>query len=76
MEKNIIKEIEKVLDEVRPSLMAHGGGVDFVSFKKGILTLKIKGACSGCAMSFYTFGTIIEKMLKSKFKEIKKIKYC
>lgn len=73
--KNIEKEIEKALDMVRPSLIAHRGNVEINDFKNGILTLKIKGACSDCPMSFYTFGTIIEEMLKSKFKEIKKIKY-
>lgn len=73
--KNLVKEIEKALDAVRPSLITHGGDVEVVSFNKGVLTLKVKGACSDCPMSFYTFGTIIEEMLKSKFKEIKKIQY-
>lgn len=75
MAKNLIKEIEKALDAVRPSLVVHGGDVGVIDFKKGVLTLKVKGACSDCPMSFYTFGTIIEEMLKSKFKEIKKIEY-
>jgi len=75
MPKNIIKEIEKALDTIRPSLIAHGGDAEIKSFKNGVLNLKIKGACSDCPMSFYTFGTIVEEMLKSKFKEIKKIKY-
>lgn len=73
--KTKIEQINSALNTIRPSLIAHGGDAEILDFKNGVLTLKIKGACSNCPMAFYTFGTIIEEMLKSKFKDIQKIKY-
>ena len=50
----IVKDIKTVLEEkVAPSVAAHNGAIGFINFAAdtGVATLKLSGACSGCAMS-------------------------
>ena len=72
---NTKKQIEKILDELRPSLMMHGGDVDLVSFEKGIVTLKVKGTCVGCPMVEMTFDEGVGEILKNKIPDIKEVRY-
>lgn len=71
----MIEEIKKVLNEVRPSLQADGGDVEFVDFdeKTGIVKVKLQGACSHCPMSAMTLKEGIGRVLKSKIPAVKDI---
>ncbi|MFA6322305.1 MAG: NifU family protein [Candidatus Buchananbacteria bacterium] len=62
------EEIKKVLADVRPSLQADGGDVEYVGFdeKTGIVKVKLQGACSHCPMSTLTLKEGIGRVLKSK----------
>ena len=46
----MIEKIEKALEEIRPSLQADGGDVEFVSVENGIVKVRLIGACGGCPM--------------------------
>ncbi len=70
-----IEEVEAVLDEVRPALRFDGGDVELVSIEEdGTVLVRMMGACSGCGMSVLTLKGGIERVLKQKFPEIKKVK--
>ncbi len=71
----IKKQVEKMLDEVRPGIQMDGGDVELKSIKDGIVTLKIKGACVGCPMAQLTFNEGVGSMIKDKIKEIKEVTY-
>ena len=50
----IVEDIKTVLEEkVEPNVAAHNGSIGFINFASdtGVATLKLSGACSGCAMS-------------------------
>lgn len=68
-------QINKILDQVRPGIQADGGDVSLRSFKNGIATLQIKGACVGCPMARLTFEDGIGRIIKDKVKNVKDIKY-
>jgi len=72
----IIDQIKKELEEIRPHLKMDGGDVEFVGFdeKSGILKLRLQGACVGCPMSQMTLQDGIGRVLKEKISEIKEIK--
>jgi len=73
--EDIRKKIEKVLkEEVAPELEMDGGGIELVSFKDGIASVRLKGACMGCPMATMTLGNVVEQTLKRKFKEVKSVK--
>lgn len=66
----MIEKIEKALKEIRPSLQADGGDVEFVSVENGIVKVKLTGACGGCPMSQMTLKQGIEKFVKKTVPEV------
>jgi len=68
------EKVEKVLDEIRPGLIADGGNVELVDVSDdGIVKVKLTGACAGCPMSTMTLKMAIEKKLKEVIPEIKAV---
>jgi Fe-S cluster biogenesis protein NfuA len=67
------EKIEKVLDKVRPSLMADGGNVEFVDVEDGVVKVRLTGACGGCPMSQMTLKMGIERVLKQEIPEIQEV---
>ncbi|KAG6575747.1 NifU-like protein 1, chloroplastic [Cucurbita argyrosperma subsp. argyrosperma] len=59
--------VDLVLEDVRPYLIADGGNVDVVSVEDGIVSLKLVGACGSCPSSTTTMKMGIERVLKEKF---------
>jgi len=64
--------IRDLLDEfVRPAVENDGGAIDFVGFEEGIVTVALRGSCSGCPSSTATLKGGIENLLKSHLPEVK-----
>lgn len=66
-------QVQEVLNIIRPSLQADGGDVELVDVKDGIVSVKLKGTCSGCPMSTMTLKKGIERFLKEKLPDIKEV---
>lgn len=62
--------MEKVLDEVRPGLMADGGNVALHEIDGLVVVLKLMGACGSCPSSTMTLKMGIETRLRDKIPEI------
>ena len=74
MHKMTLKEeVEKALNEIRPMLQADGGDVNLVDVKDGIVKVRLVGACAGCPMSQMTLKQGIERILKGKIPEVKRV---
>ena len=72
----IVKDIKVVLaDKVEPNVAVHNGSIGFINFASdtGVATLKLSGACSGCAMSQLTLQQGVERLLKHYVPEVKSI---
>ena len=68
---DVEEKINKIIVEsILPSVQMHGGHVELQSFKDGIVTVFLSGACSGCAMSTQTLKMGIENMLKYYIPEV------
>ncbi len=66
--------IRALLDEyVRPAVENDGGAIDFVGFEDGIVTVALRGSCSGCPSSTATLKGGIENLLKSHLPEVKEV---
>ena len=65
--------IESVLDEVRPYLIADGGDVELVEIDGLSVKLKLKGACGSCPSSTVTMRMRIEKRLLEKIPDIMEV---
>jgi len=66
----MIEKIEKALREIRPSLQADGGDVEFVGVENGIVKVRLTGACGGCPMSQMTLKQGIEKSVRKAVPEV------
>lgn len=69
-----VENIEMILDEVRPYLMADGGNVELHEIDGNVVTLKLQGACGSCPSSMTTMKTGIEGRLMEKIPEIIAVK--
>ncbi|XP_058087640.1 nifU-like protein 2, chloroplastic isoform X2 [Magnolia sinica] len=64
------ENVESVLDEVRPYLMADGGNVALHEIDGNVVRLKLEGACGSCPSSVMTMKMGIERRLMEKIPEI------
>lgn len=62
--------VETVLDEMRPYLMADGGNVELVEIDGPIVKVRLQGACGSCPSSTMTLKMGIERRLKEFIPEI------
>jgi Fe-S cluster biogenesis protein NfuA len=65
--------VESVLDEVRPYLIADGGDVELVEIDGLVVRLRLNGACGSCTSSTTTMRMGIEKRLLEKIPEIMEV---
>lgn len=66
-------KVEEVLNKLRPSLRLHGGDVELVEVNDGVVTVRLTGACGGCAMATLTLKMGIERVLKQEIPEVKEV---
>jgi Fe-S cluster biogenesis protein NfuA/nitrite reductase/ring-hydroxylating ferredoxin subunit len=52
--------VHEALEEVRPYLDSHGGGVELVGVEDGVVRLRMFGSCDGCPSSAMTLKLAIE----------------
>ncbi len=71
----VAEEIIQLLEnKVKPVVASHGGDITFHSFDNGVVTLELKGSCSGCPSSTATLKMGIENMLKHYVPDVKEVK--
>ncbi|WP_293945746.1 MULTISPECIES: NifU family protein [unclassified Sphingobacterium] len=67
-------KIQQVLhDYVRPAVEQDGGAIHYKSFNEGIVTVELKGSCSGCPSSTITLKAGIEGLLKRMVPEVTEV---
>jgi len=67
------ENVENVLDEMRPYLMADGGNVELVEIDGPIVKLRLQGACGSCPSSAMTLRMGIERRLREFIPEIAEV---
>jgi Fe-S cluster biogenesis protein NfuA len=69
-----VAKIIDVLDTyVKPAVEVDGGMISFKSFDNGVVTVEMKGSCSGCPSSTITLKRGIEGMLQRMVPEVKEV---
>ena len=60
------KQIEAILDQIRPDVRADGGDIELLSFdpETGQVAVRLVGACYDCPMSADTLRFGIEQQLR------------
>lgn len=67
-------KIQQVLhDYVRPAVEQDGGAIAYKSFDNGVVTVELRGSCSGCPSSTITLKAGIEGLLKRMVPEVEEV---
>jgi len=70
----IINKINEVLDsKIRPAVARDGGDITFKSFKDGVVTVELKGSCSGCPSSTMTLKQGVQNLMCHYIPEVKSV---
>jgi Fe-S cluster biogenesis protein NfuA len=69
------EKVEEALNEIRPALQADGGDIELVEVdeEKGVVKVKLTGACAGCPMAQMTLQMGVERELKKHVPEVTKV---
>ena len=66
--------VKEILNEVRPSLQADGGDVEFIGISEdNVVKVSLRGACGSCPFSTMTLKNGIEARIKEAIPEIKAV---
>jgi Fe-S cluster biogenesis protein NfuA len=67
----MIEQVKAALENIRPSLQADGGDVEFVSMDDdGTVSVRLTGACKTCPMSQMTLKMGIESYIKKEIPQV------
>lgn len=68
-----VKIVEILEQYIRPAVEGDGGSITFKDFTDGIVTVQLRGACSGCPSSTLTLKAGIEGLLKRMIPDVKEV---
>ena len=70
----IVDKIKEILDsKIRPAVAKDGGDITFKSFADGVVTVELKGSCSGCPSSIMTLKQGVQNLLCHYIPEVKSV---
>ena len=67
------ENVGKVLDELRPFLMADGGNVEVVEIDGPVVKVRLQGACGSCPSSTMTLKMGIERKMRESIPEVSEV---
>jgi len=65
--------VQRALDEVRPYLGSHAGGVEYLGVAGGVARLRLEGSCDGCPSSAVTVKLAIEGAVMNAAPEVTEV---
>ena len=72
--KDIERQIINLLEtKIKPAVARDGGDIKFVSFKDGIVTVQLRGSCSGCPSSIITLKQGVQNLLTHYIPDVKQV---
>lgn len=67
-------KIQQILHNyVRPAVEQDGGAISYKSFDEGVVTVELRGSCSGCPSSTITLKSGIQNLLQRMVPEVKEV---
>jgi Fe-S cluster biogenesis protein NfuA/nitrite reductase/ring-hydroxylating ferredoxin subunit len=58
------ERVQAALEQVRPYMESHGGGVELLGIEDGVARLRLEGSCNGCGASSSTLELAVERALR------------
>lgn len=60
--------------EIAPVAASHGGGITVESVRDGVLTVRMTGACHGCALGHRTLDDLVRETVTAHFPQIHEVR--
>ena len=74
-DEEIVEQIKELIDtRVRPAVAGDGGDIVYRGFQRGVVYLRMQGACAGCPSSTATLKMGIEQLLKHYVPEVTEVR--
>jgi Fe-S cluster biogenesis protein NfuA len=74
MDEEIRTKVQQLIENaINPAISGHGGFVDLVDVKEGVVYLAMGGGCQGCGMADVTLRHGIEALLRDEVPEITEV---
>src|SRR5215467_13781875 len=70
---DVDERIQRALDQVRPYLGSHAGGVQYLGVRDGVARLRLEGSCHGCPSSTVTVRLAIEGAVQDAAPEVAEV---
>jgi Fe-S cluster biogenesis protein NfuA len=67
-------EVHKVIEQLRPVIQADGGDLELVDVSEdGVVTLRLRGSCTGCGSATETLRNGIVRWIQSKVPGVREV---
>lgn len=61
-----LNEILEIIDTLKLYIQQDGGEFDFISYENDIVTVRLRGACVGCASIDITYESGLQELLRDE----------
>lgn len=66
------EKIREAIGQIRPYLQNDGGDIEFVELTEdNIVKVRLQGHCAGCPGAQMTIKSVVERLIKESYPEIK-----
>ncbi|MFN3870613.1 MAG: NifU family protein [Aquificaceae bacterium] len=68
-----LKEVEAILEKIRPALKEHHGNLRIVDIKEGEVYLQFEGGCGECPIADASVKKVVDMAIKGNLSWVKKV---
>lgn len=73
MEEREFREVEAVLEKIRPALREHHGNLKIVDIREGEVYLQFEGGCTDCPIADVSVKEVVDMAIKGNISWVKKV---
>ena len=63
-DEDLYEAVKHYLPEAEEYVKSHGGKIELLGVKDGIVYIELAGACGGCSMSLLTTKMVVQRILR------------
>jgi len=72
-EEAITEAVREQIEKVRPFVQADGGDIEFASYRDGVVSVRLLGACHTCPSSVLTLKAGVEARLVEAVPQVRRV---
>ncbi len=73
MKEKELKEVEEILQKIRPALKEHHGDLKVVDIREGEVYLQFEGGCTDCPIADVSVKNVVDMAIKGNLDWVKKV---